>query len=71
MVKITNVRLFLAIAAIRHWPPHHLDIKNAFLHDNLEEEVYMEQPQGESSLVCNLCRSLWSQAISTCLVWNV
>nr|KYP68977.1 Retrovirus-related Pol polyprotein from transposon TNT 1-94 [Cajanus cajan] len=44
--KITTVRLFLAMAAIRHWPLQQLDIKNAFLHGDLEEEIYMEQPPG-------------------------
>ena len=43
---------------------YQLDIKNAFLHDDLVEEVYMEQPlrfvaQGESCLVCRLHRSLY------------
>ena len=64
MAKITSVRLFLAIAAICHWPLYQLDIKNAFLHGELEEEIYMEQPprsvaQRESSLVCKLWRSLY------------
>jgi len=46
VAKITSVRLFLAIAAIRHWSLYQLDIKNAFLHGDLEEEIYMEQPPG-------------------------
>lgn len=66
VAKITFVRLFLSIATIRHWPLYQLDIKNAFLHGDLEEEAYTEQPpsfvaQGESSsLVCRLRRSLYS-----------
>ena len=64
VAKITTVRLFLAMAAMRHWPLHQLDIKNAFLHGDLEEEIYMEQPpgfvaQGEYGLVCKLRRSLY------------
>ena len=52
------------MAAIRQWPLNQLDIKNAFLHGDLEEEIYMEQPpgfvaQGESGLVCKLHRSLY------------
>jgi len=64
VAKMTTVRLFLAMAAIRHWPLHQLDTKNAFLHGDLKEKVYMEQPpgfvaQGESGLVCKLRRSLY------------
>ncbi|RDY05488.1 hypothetical protein CR513_10676, partial [Mucuna pruriens] len=44
VAKITTIRLLLAMAAIRHWPLHQLDIKNAFLHGDLDEEIYMEQP---------------------------
>ena len=46
VAKITSIRVFLAIAAIRHWPLYQLDIKNAFLHGELEVEIYMEQPPG-------------------------
>ncbi|RZB42128.1 Retrovirus-related Pol polyprotein from transposon RE2 [Glycine soja] len=56
VAKITTVRLFLAMAAMRHWPLHQLDIKNVFLHGDLEEDIYMERPpgfvaQGEYDLV--------------------
>ncbi|RVW85983.1 Retrovirus-related Pol polyprotein from transposon RE1 [Vitis vinifera] len=62
--KIVSVRLLLSMAAMRSWPLYQLDIKNAFLHGDLVEEVYMEQPpsfvaQGESGLVCRLRRSLY------------
>ena len=62
MDNIASVCLFLSV---RHWPLYQLDIKNVFLHGNLEEEVYMEQPpgfvtQGESSsLICRLRKSLY------------
>ena len=71
MAKITFVRLILSMVVVRHWPLYQLDIKNAFLHGHLEEEVYMEQPpgfvaQGESSsLVCRLRRSLYGLKQST------
>ena len=52
------------MAAMCSWPLYQLDIKNVFLHGDLPEEVYMEQPpgfvaQGESGLVCRLRRSLY------------
>ena len=64
VAKIAFVRLLLSMAAMRSWPIYQLDIKNAFLHGDLAEEVYMEQPpgfvvQGESGLVCRLRRSLY------------
>ena len=42
-----------------------MDIKNAFLHGDLKDKVYMEQPPGfvakgeSSSLICRLCRLLY------------
>ncbi|RVW21066.1 Retrovirus-related Pol polyprotein from transposon RE2 [Vitis vinifera] len=44
VAKIAYVRLFLSMAAMCHWPLYQLDIKNIFLHGELLEEVYMEQP---------------------------
>lgn len=64
MAKISSAPLFLALAAINHWSLHQLDIKNSFLHGELEEEVYMDQPPGftipgNSRFVCRLNRSLY------------
>ena len=41
-----------------------LDVKTAFLHGDLEEEIYMQQPQGfvkkgKENLVCRLRKSLY------------
>ena len=46
IAKMTSVRLFIAMAAMRRWPLFQLDIKNTFLQGDLEEEIYMEQPPG-------------------------
>lgn len=58
------VRLVLSLAAQFGWPLKQVDVKNAFLHGFLQEEVYMSQPQGfEDSnnphLVCKFHKSLY------------
>ncbi|GKV35763.1 hypothetical protein SLEP1_g43983 [Rubroshorea leprosula] len=59
----TVERLLLAIAAIRHWELHQLDVNNAFLQGDLHEEVYMKIPQGftckDGSVFCRLRKSLY------------
>jgi hypothetical protein len=65
VAKMDSIQLALAIATTRKWEVHHMDVKNAFLHGDLEEEIYMEHPQGyvhNPSLVCRLKKSLWPQA---------
>ncbi len=59
VAKITSVCLLISLAASFSWLLHQLDVKNAFPHGDLIEEVYMEQPpgyvaQGEYRLVCHL-----------------
>ena len=39
-----SIRLVLAVAASKRWEVHHMDVKCAFLHDDLKEEIYMKQP---------------------------
>lgn len=41
---ITSVHSLLALAAARRWNLFQMDVKNAFLHGNLAEEVYMKPP---------------------------
>jgi len=42
MAKMAFVRLFIAMAALQRWPLYQLDVKNAFLNGDLQEEIYME-----------------------------
>ena len=64
VVKPTTVRIVLSLAAHFQWDLRQLDIKNAFLHGILQEEVFMAQPPGfadidHPELVCRLHKSLY------------
>eukprot|EP00253_Pinus_taeda_P024992 PITA_24992 len=69
---MNSICLILSLSASFKWEVHKMDVKSAFLHGDLHEEIYMEQPtrfiQIESSLVCYLKKSLYGlkQAPRTC-----
>lgn len=46
VAKMTTVRAVLAVAAMKDWFVHQLDVYNAFLNEDLEETVYMTMSQG-------------------------
>jgi hypothetical protein len=63
ITKMITVRVIIAMAAAKGWSLHQMDVKNAFLHGDLQEEVYMEQPPGyvdqiNPNLVCRLKKTL-------------
>eukprot|EP00253_Pinus_taeda_P036317 PITA_36317 len=60
---MNSIYLVLSLATSFKWEVHQMDVKFAFLHGDLHEEIYMEQPIGfihiNSSLVCQLKKSLY------------
>ena len=44
--KMNTIRLMIALSTKKNWQLHQLDVKSTFLNGDLEEEVYIEQPEG-------------------------
>lgn len=63
VAKIVTVRCLLTVAAKLNWPLHQMDVTNAFLQGDLDEEVYLVLSQGYEvegeNKVCKLLKSLY------------
>lgn len=46
VARMETIRILLALGAHKGWPIYQLDVKSAFLNGDLQEEVYVSQPQG-------------------------
>ena len=64
VVKATIIRIILALAVHYNWPLRQVDINNAFLHGDLIELVFMQQPPGfenatTPTYVCKLNKAVY------------
>jgi ATP-binding cassette subfamily B (MDR/TAP) protein 1 len=64
VIRLTTIKVILAMCVIFDLHLEQLDVKTAFLHGKLEEEIYMLQPEGfaetdKENLVCRLNKSLY------------
>ncbi|MCO5586900.1 hypothetical protein L7F22_040845 [Adiantum nelumboides] len=62
--KMATIRAVIAVATAKGWILHQMDVKNSFLHGDLQEEMYMEQPPGFQNTsypnhVCKLQKALY------------
>jgi hypothetical protein len=64
IAKLTSIRFLLSVAVTFDFEVEQMDVKTTFLHGDLEEEIYMKQPEGyavkgKKELVCKLKKSLY------------
>nr|GEV13381.1 hypothetical protein [Tanacetum cinerariifolium] len=63
-IQTFKARVLFALASIYNLPIHQMDVKTVFLNGDLDEEVYMKQPEGfvllgHENKVCKLKKSLY------------
>ena len=64
VTRITSIRMLIALAAVYGLEIHQMNMKTIFLNEELEEEIYKEQPGGfvvlgKENKVCKLIKSLY------------
>ena len=72
VARLTTIRVLLSLAASHGLLVHQMDVKTAFLNGELEEEIYMDQPEGfvvkgQERMVCKLVKSLYGHRAHTSL----
>ena len=64
IAKLNTIRVLLSLAANLDWLLLQFDVKNVFLHGDLDEEIYMDIPLGyietSGKMVCKLQCTLYS-----------
>src|SRR5258705_4538016 len=74
VARFETVRLLLALSVLEDWEIKAIDVKTAFLYGNLDEELYMEQPEGfiikgQETKVYHLKKALYGLKQAS-LAWN-
>lgn len=68
VVKYTSNGIILLIVVRKDLELEHTDVKTAFIHESLEETIYMKQlegfVQGSENQVCLLRKSIWSKTVA-------
>ena len=64
ITRIPSIQMLMAIAMLHNLEIHQMNVKNASLNGELDEEIYMEQPEGfivpgKEKKVCRLVKSLY------------
>ena len=64
VVKLNSIRILLSIVASKNLHLEQMDVKIAFIHGDLDKEIYLQQPErfvvpGKEQMVCKLTRSLY------------
>ncbi|KAH9726106.1 hypothetical protein KPL70_008133 [Citrus sinensis] len=64
VARIATIRVLIALASIYQFEIHQMNVKTAFLNGELDEEIYMKQPEGfvmpgQEHKVCKLVKSLY------------
>jgi hypothetical protein len=64
VTRYASIKVVISLALVMGWSIHRIDVKTIFLNGVIDEEVYMEQPQGfevhgRESHVCKLKKALY------------